>query len=80
MFRPEMFFLPSDNYINVKRKTTLILNIQIDSPKQQKSKHSSVSYKILYIYDFPPDSKKKKECDFFSLFDSYSRLHFLLDF
>lgn len=62
-FRPEIFFLPSDNYINVKRKTTLISNIQTDFQNQEKSKHSNVSYKI-YIYRymiFPQIAKKKKK-------------------
>lgn len=35
-FRLEIFFLPNDNYINFKEKTTFISNTQIYLQKQQE--------------------------------------------
>lgn len=39
----DIFFLPSDNYINFKEKTTFISNTQIYLQKQQK-------LKLTYVY------------------------------
>lgn len=47
-FRSEIFFLPSDNHISFKGKTTFISNIQIYFPKQQKLKHNCF-LRFLYI-------------------------------
>lgn len=42
-FRSEIFFLPSENDINFKRRTTFISHTQIYFLKQQELKHSYVS-------------------------------------
>ena len=42
-FRSEIFFLPSENDINFKRRTTFISHTQIYFQTQQELKHSYVS-------------------------------------